>query len=167
MTNLPATIDPKKIELGTVYTNANGVDFKISENSMDFTFMNFSSDRASDPNAGMLFFQRFSEAVQYAESVTKQTQGEKMTATYDNEMLCSDCTMYVVNRDDSGNSEEWNKEALLDNLSIFSYFPTDETEDFSTKECGGCGTDLAGYRHEFSIEKTGKHFQDSGVQDSE
>lgn len=71
MTNLPATIDPKKIELGTVYTNVNGVDFKISENSMDFTFMNFSSDRASDPNAGMLFFQSFSEAVQYAESVTK------------------------------------------------------------------------------------------------
>lgn len=77
---------------------------------------------------------------------------EKMTATYDNEMLCSDCTMYVVNRDDSGNSEGWDKEALLRNLSNFRYSPADGTEDFSTEECGGCGTGLAGYRHEFSVE---------------
>lgn len=76
-----------------------------------------------------------------------------MTATYDNEMLCSDCTMYVVNRDDSGNSKEWNKEALLDNLASFHYSLADVTEDFSTKECGGCGTGLAGYRQEFSVEK--------------
>lgn len=77
-----------------------------------------------------------------------------MTATYDNEMLCMDCTMYLVNRDESGSSAEWNKEALLDNLTAFRYLLEEVTEDFSTKECGGCGTGLAGYRQEFSIEKS-------------
>lgn len=76
-----------------------------------------------------------------------------MTATYDNEMLCLDCTMYVVNRDESGNSEGWDKAALLANLAAFRYFPADVAENFSTKECGGCGTNLAGYRQEFSVEK--------------
>lgn len=74
--------------------------------------------------------------------------------TFDNQLLCLDCTMYVVNRDDSGNSEGWDKKALLDNLATFRYSPADVTEDFSTKECGGCGTALAGTRHEFEVEAT-------------
>lgn len=82
--------------------------------------------------------------------------------TYDNEWLCIDCTMYVVNRDEPENPSEWNKEALLDSMSIFTFMATGETEDFSTEECGGCGTFLAGYRHEFSIEKTGTFFQEKG-----
>ena len=72
--------------------------------------------------------------------------------TYDNELLCSDCTMYVINHDDSGNSEGWDKGALLENLARFDYFLADGSEEFSTQECGGCGTGLAGYRQEFSIE---------------
>lgn len=73
--------------------------------------------------------------------------------TYDNEWLCIDCTMYVVNRDESGNSPDWDKESLLLEMEQFLFTPTGEQEDFGTVQCGGCGTHLAGYRHEFAIEK--------------
>lgn len=94
----------------------------------------------------------FNDKLFAGREINRRPEEEKMTATYDDERLCSDCTMYVVNRDESGNSEDWDKEALLRNLSNFRYSPADRTEDFSTEECGGCGTGLAGYRHEFSVE---------------
>lgn len=72
--------------------------------------------------------------------------------TYDNEMLCTDCAMYVVNNDDSGNFADWDKQTLIDNLAKFNYYAANAVEDFSTQHCGGCETTLAGTRHEFHIE---------------
>lgn len=66
------------------------------------------------------------------------------TITHDNLALCEDCTFLVAN--DEATPEH---RAKVNALWPLGYIVLEDKapEDFSTRPCGGCGSNLAGTRH--------------------
>lgn len=55
--------------------------------------------------------------------------------------ICIDCLLWAVNRDDSGASDEWSRDAYARGMTGLAYIATpDEPEShFSWQDCDICG----------------------------
>lgn len=65
---------------------------------------------------------------------------------YSDGVICDDCLMWVANADDSGASDDWDRVNVDSTLERYDVLHGDDHEEFSTSDCGLCGTDLAGSR---------------------
>lgn len=59
---------------------------------------------------------------------------------------CIDCAMYVANHDDSGASEDWDKEEVISTLNDYRAVVVGDDKFYSTAYCGICCDRLAGDR---------------------
>ncbi|WP_336794086.1 hypothetical protein [Gordonia malaquae] len=67
--------------------------------------------------------------------------------------VCSDCLLWIENRDDSGASSDWDRASVEQTLKTYEVLVSDESDEFSRSTCGACGTDLAGHRTEVKMIK--------------
>ena len=82
-----------------------------------------------------------------------------MEVVVDDIWLCTDCTLYAVNDDltgieaeDRANAVRKGVHALGRNLvPDFDAGKDEGIEEFSRKQCDGCGTRLHGERHRFAV----------------
>lgn len=64
---------------------------------------------------------------------------------------CVDCAVYIANNDDSGTSDDWNKNEVVAVMNEYHIVLTGDEFFFSTRYCDVCNTKLAGDRHDVTL----------------
>jgi hypothetical protein len=76
-----------------------------------------------------------------------------MSETITSIMVCQDCIMVIAN--DEGTVEHKDRMGVhmveMHETVLSAVVPGDDVDTFSKDNCEGCGSDLAGYRHEAVI----------------
>lgn len=78
--------------------------------------------------------------------------------------LCDDCTIYAVNGDTTGIDDEKREREVVRGVNAlgsnlvpnFDSETNEGIDEFSRRQCEGCGTRLAGGRHRFAVLGEGK-----------
>lgn len=64
---------------------------------------------------------------------------------------CIDCAMFIANHDDSGASEDWNKDIVVRTLNDYRAVIVGDDKFFSHSYCAICCDDYAGDRMDVDL----------------